>query len=185
MRSLAFVSGGGQLDRETLKQWDDHAQLIGHITILTKQLQSFVMQMFWLASGSGYHTAQTSFFSIKSDTGQREMTLAAVKERLDPAADEALYRRIRSTLSQIGSLSDESNAFIHSMWAMKMPDRRVAILPNVPPRPRQKPERIAERAEELIVRLSDLVLPTIALVRDLSDSASIKKIREHSETDHP
>ena len=184
MGSLAFISGIGQLDHEALKEWDDHAQLIGHITILTKQLQSYMMQMFWLASGTGYDTAHTSFFSIKSDAGQREMTLAAVKERLDLAEDEALYRRTRSTLSQIGSLSDESNAFIHSMWAMKMPDKRVAILPNTPPRPRLKPERIAEQAEELIVRLSDLVLPTIALVRDLSDSASMKKFREHGEKDN-
>ncbi len=80
----------------------DHAKLIGQIAILMNTLQSIVNAIYITVIGTDFEVAQAVFFSVKSDAGQRDLTMAAVRARLKLPEEEELLKEISAAISKMG-----------------------------------------------------------------------------------
>ena len=166
------------MKKDTTKAWDEHALLIGRISVAANTVQYFVFNLFWLVCQIDIELARAIFFSVKSDAGQRDMTFAAAKSRLILTEEETLLTRIGKMLDQAGKLAGERNAFIHTMWMMQGSDKQMNPSPYSVPHPKLQTHRIKSQADELHKKLSSLVMPMAVLTTDVSRSPSIEKLRE-------
>jgi len=91
-----------------------HAELIGRVVIAWNEVQWMVYRLFVVFSGMSEDQAKDVFFSLRSDSTQRDLTLAAGKSAL--AKSPTLWNKFRITMCAIGTLASERNAAIHTMW---------------------------------------------------------------------
>lgn len=99
------------------EDYDELALLVGRATIAWSLVQSTVYLLFIMMLGRSHEEAAALFFSIKTDTGQRDMTLALAEARLKTAPD--LIQRYRAAFARVGALAGERNAAIHTLWLVQ------------------------------------------------------------------
>jgi hypothetical protein len=69
--------------------------------------------------------AEAVFMSLKSDSGQRAITLARAKARSD--TDGLLqYEPLKASLAKLNTLAGERNAAVHTIWGIQ-PDNRLDL----------------------------------------------------------
>lgn len=114
------------------KALDKFATTLGHVTIKYNEAQAFVLNIFINLSGAERHVARAMFFSIKSDAGQREMTIAMARALMvdDDDAETDECRRVVSAIEALSKLAGERNAAIHTMWYLDSEDGET---PDSPP----------------------------------------------------
>ena len=67
-------------DTDLEKQYDEHAALVGHITLAWSNIHSEVFAIFSLLCGMEGRRSEAIFFALKSDASQRDITLAIINE---------------------------------------------------------------------------------------------------------
>jgi hypothetical protein len=119
--SLNFFSSGlgvGVMGDRASKALDKFATTLGHVTIKYNEAQAFVLHIFINLSGAERHVARAMFFSMKSDAGQRDMTIAMARSLMvdDDYKETAECKQVVSAIEGLSKLAGERNAAIHTMW---------------------------------------------------------------------
>jgi hypothetical protein len=86
-------------------------QAIGDMTILWNDCQAIVFALFFRLLGVDLPKAQSVFFSISSDRGQRSATAAL----LATSSSDVAARTVKA-INAFGELSGARNAFVHAAW---------------------------------------------------------------------
>jgi hypothetical protein len=120
--------------------YNEHAALLGHVTLAWNDCQSMVMQIFHTLSGTSWVQSTSVFLSLKSDQSQRDITIALLLAVLDRAGDDPIRQLGTSLVGQLGSLAGERNAATHTMWITVMPSRKVEPHPAIPKPKMLKPD---------------------------------------------
>jgi hypothetical protein len=126
---------GGTLMADTDDEdrfYNEHAALLGHVTLAWNDCQSMVMQIFHTLSGTSWAKSTSVFLALKSDQSQRDITVALLLAVLNRADDDGMRQLGTSLVGQLGSLAGERNAATHTMWITVMPSRRVEPHPAIP-----------------------------------------------------
>jgi hypothetical protein len=152
------------MSTEINKELTENAMLIGRVTMQWTTIQAAVSHLFRRFSGLDPLRAEAIFFAVKSDTIQRDMTLAAARIALSPFPD--LLERTESLFAKIGRLSSERNAATHTMWAVKMPEGRVTPYPSSNQHRRLKIDDHRAQFEQLIAQLNDTFRKAVQLEAD-------------------
>lgn len=95
--------------------YDEFAKLIGKVSIEYNQAHSFVFKIFWQLSRLHVDHAKAIFFSIKSDTGQRDLTIAFINSLISD--DASKKKNIIQSIQNLSKLSSVRNAAIHTIWS--------------------------------------------------------------------
>jgi hypothetical protein len=135
--------------------YNEHAALLGHVTLAWNDCQSMVMQIFHTLSGTSWAQSTSVFLALKSDQSQRDITVALLLAVLNRADDDGMRQLGTSLVGQLGSLAGERNAATHTMWITVMPSRRVEPHPAIPKRKMLKPD-FKSQFEELTQKLRKL-----------------------------
>jgi hypothetical protein len=101
---------------------DELAQAIGHVTVQFNGCQEMVFYVFWRLSDMPRACAEAVFMTLKSDSAQRDITLALAKARL---ATDGLsqYESLKTSLAKLNTLAGERNAAVHTMWGIHSDNR--------------------------------------------------------------
>ena len=111
---------------------NEHARIIGHLTIVWNTAQHTILQIFEAVSDLSPEAAQAVFFAVKSDSGQRDITMALCEAEL-PQNDSDLLPAISSGIKRLNKVAGDRNAAIHTMWdigaavndGMMLPSRKI------------------------------------------------------------
>jgi hypothetical protein len=120
--------------------YNEHAALLGHVTLAWNDCQSMVMQIFHTLSGTSWGQSTSVFLALKSDQSQRDITVALLLTVLNRADDDRMRQLGTSLVGQLGSLAGERNAATHTMWITVMPSRNVQPHPAIPKQKALKPD---------------------------------------------
>ena len=120
--------------------YNEHAALLGHVTLAWNDCQSMIMQIFDTLSGTSWGQSTSVFLALKSDQSQRDITVALLLAVLDRADDDGMRQLGTSLVGQLGALAGERNAATHTMWITVMPSRKVQPHPAIPKRKALKPD---------------------------------------------
>lgn len=86
-------------------------QAVGEMTVLWNHCQALVFSLFFHSLGVELPKAQSVFFSIRSDAGQR-----VAAQRLLESSPSDFATRAVDTIEDLAKLSGARNAFIHAIW---------------------------------------------------------------------
>jgi hypothetical protein len=137
------------------KFYDEHAALLGHVTLAWNDCHSMVLSIFHTLSGLSWEKAYAVFLSLKSDHDRREITLALMSEVLNTENDRGLREHGTKLLGQLAGLGGERNLATHTMWVTVMPRREVQPHPELP-RPRNLKDDFKSQFADLTTKLRDL-----------------------------
>jgi hypothetical protein len=137
------------------KYYNDHAALLGLVSLAWNDCHSMVLNIFHTVSGMSWTKAQAAFLAIKADQAQRDMTIALLNAVLATENDSRMLELGTSLLGKLGGLAGERNLAAHTMWITTLPDRKIVPHPGI-----MKPKLLREDFEtqfsELTTKLRDL-----------------------------
>jgi len=152
---------------------EEHAKLIGNVTIAWNTAQSLVFTIFSVASGMKYDNAVAVFFALKTDFAQRDITIAVLDSELTGKTPEVekLRDRIKRPINKLNSLASERNAAIHTMWGYvhEEGDVKVAPQPSVKHHPSLKVDDAAAQMVRLEEKLGSVVDTLIRSLHELGE----------------
>jgi hypothetical protein len=145
------------------KYYEDHAALLGYVTLAWNDCHSTVLAIFHTLSGVSWEKASAIFLALKSDHDRREITLALMKEVLNTENDKPMREWGTRLLNQLAGLAGERNLATHTMWVTVMPQRefqptgqpQVQPHPNLP-RPKNLKEDFKSQFGRLTINLRNL-----------------------------
>jgi hypothetical protein len=144
-------------DPDLEKQYDEHAALVGHVTLAWSNVHSEVFAIFSLLCGMEGRRSEVIFFALKSDASQRDITLAIVNEMLS----EPLRKKAKMLFGRISGFAGERNLAAHTMWATRLPAGNITPNPSLR-QPSLLRQDYEQQFQTLIDRLRDIF-------RDLMD----------------
>lgn len=100
----------------TTSSFREHTEGIGNIAIMWNACHAMLWHYFWALSGLQENVAKSIYFTLKSDTAQRNITHCLAREVLRD--DPIFLHPIDNALVTMAKLSSERNAFMHAMWAV-------------------------------------------------------------------
>lgn len=98
------------------RELGEHARLIGQVTIAWNDVHHLVYLTFEQLSGLSEEMAESLFFSLRSDAGQRDLTMAAARVALQ--ADPERLKALTTIINGVGKLAAIRNEAIHTAWAV-------------------------------------------------------------------
>jgi hypothetical protein len=110
---------------------EDHAALLGHVTLAWNDCHYMVFLIFHTLSGLSWEQASAEFFEQDSDNNRRDITLKHMRKVLKTKNDKALLTLGTRLFDELKQLAGERNAATHTMWVTVMPDRE--FFPDAPP----------------------------------------------------
>jgi hypothetical protein len=114
------------------KHYEEHAALLGHVTLAWNDCHSIVLSVFHTLSGVSWAKASAIFLALKSDHARREITLELMKQVLNTKNDEPMRELGTELLDKLGKLAGERNLAIHTMWVTVLPESEVQPHPALP-----------------------------------------------------
>jgi hypothetical protein len=135
--------------------YNEHAALLGHVTLAWNDCQSMVMDIFHRSSGMDWDKSTAVFLALKSDQSQRDITVALLKSVLNREADSGMCELGTSLVGRLGTLAGERNAATHTMWVTVNPSRRIEPHPAIP-RPKNLKANFKDQFENLTTNLRKL-----------------------------
>jgi hypothetical protein len=112
--------------------YNEHAALLGHVTLAWNDCHSVVLEIFHTLSGGSWEAASSTFLALNSDYERRKITLERMNGILDTYNDQAISELGTQLLSQLRSLAGERNLATHTMWVAVMPQREIRPHPGLP-----------------------------------------------------
>lgn len=101
----------GRIEKTAL---EDLSERIGNVTISWNSCQEMLFMIFWRLTAMPHEAATGIFFTLKSDSTQRDITGALVKARLSDRP--TLKKELLDNIEKLNKLAGERNAAIHTMW---------------------------------------------------------------------
>ena len=98
----------------TSNEIDKLAPAIGHMTNEWNDAQSLVFLIFHTLLATSILKAIAIFFAIKSNSGQRDVTLGLAKQSLQHEPNTLLD--LTATLGKFNQTAGRRNDFIHTIW---------------------------------------------------------------------
>jgi hypothetical protein len=168
-RSLEFIaakSGKGELmhDPDLEKQYDEHAALVGRVTLAWSNIHSEVFAIFSLLCGMKGRRSEVIFFALKSDASQREITLAIINE----IVSEPLRNKAKTLFGRISGFAGERNLATHTMWATITPAGNITPNPMIR-QPSLLRQDYEQQFQTLIDRLRDLFRELLRFHQEIVD----------------
>jgi hypothetical protein len=160
-----MTAPGPSQSKDIQKELGENALLIGRVTMQWTTIQAAISQLFRRLSGLDAEKAEAVFFAVKSDSSQRDMTLALARIVLKDQSE--LLRRVIKLFNLLGELSGERNAVTHAMWAVKMPEGRVTPMPRRGQHRRLKIQDHRAQFDQLIRDLSQMFRDLVKLESDI------------------
>lgn len=121
------------------------------------------------------------FYSLKSDTGQREMTLSVIDDRLTQIGETELLAEFKREFDAIGKVSGVRNGFIHTPWSMEYgPEGRFKPAHGATPHKKVNYDDPLGQAAETIQTMYDIRVRLIRLCDRLEEIPSLKKLNGQS-----
>jgi hypothetical protein len=99
------------------KYIEDHAALLGRVTLAWNDCHYMVLLIFNTLSDEGWEKACTTFFEQPSDHNRRAITQTRIKEVLNTKNDEPMREKGTQLLDALYKLAKERNLATHTMWA--------------------------------------------------------------------
>ena len=141
----------------------DVANLVGQINVAWGDLQFWVYTIFRYLIDDAMR-AKAIFFTIRSDSTQRDITAALVDLALPHALPKELRKDARTLFSEIQRISGHRNDAIHAMWGHGFLDKTIAPIAGSSPRLQEK-----DAIAELQQTVNEIVEATHAL-KDFLDA---------------
>jgi hypothetical protein len=158
--------------------------LLGRITIQWTTIQAAISRVFRRLSGLDAAKAEAVFFAVKSDTSQRDMTLALGRVVLDKHPE--LLERTIKLFNRLGDLSGERNAVTHAIWAVNLPEGRITPMPSRGQHRRLKIDNHRAQLDRLLRDLSEMFRDLVKLEADirtvLTDQSGKTDLASRSQT---
>lgn len=152
--------------------YDKLALKIGRANMVWNDVHMEIFLLFKELSGMNFHNAEAVFFSIRTDSAQRDMTLALAKSALWNQPSQ--FDQIKSTINLVGKLASERNAAIHMAWIVNDGSDRPSPYLRVNPHPGLKDDAIAQ-FDALESALIDIFLKLSKIRKSLTLSPSLDK----------
>jgi hypothetical protein len=108
----------------------EHAELIGRVAIAWTDLNHILIHLFQRFSGLPGDKAKAIYFTLKSDSAQRELLNGVAKIALAPHPE--LWGRFKTCMDKIRSLAGERNAAMHTSWVVSFPGIEFKPSPDMP-----------------------------------------------------
>ena len=144
-------------DKDFWAEEEEYARLIGRVVISWNEVQWAIYCLFLEFCEMDSQRATDVFFSIKNDTSQRAMALAASKAL---SKHPRQWEDFRNTIGDLDRLAGERNAAVHTMWGFNLysalldPEGVLSFGPMVGTIPhRALKENFPAQCEELGMRL--------------------------------
>jgi hypothetical protein len=99
------------------KYYEDHAALLGRVTLAWNDCHYMVLLIFNTLSDEGWEKACTTFFEQPSDHNKRGITQTRIKEVLNTENDGQMREKGTQLLDNLAKLAVERNLATHTMWA--------------------------------------------------------------------
>jgi len=108
--------------------WGDDAHqelalLIGRVCMAWNELQYTIYGLFEVTSELEPNAAGAAFFSLKADTAQRDLVQALFSAQFQGRPD--LVKKLTKAMNEIGKMSGERNAAIHTAWSYWASEHRM------------------------------------------------------------
>jgi hypothetical protein len=145
------------------KYYEEHAALLGRVTLAWNDCHYMVLSIFHTLSGESWEKAYATFLALKSDHARREITLKLMKQVLNTENDEPIRKRGTHLLGQLRGLASERNLATHTMWVTVMEQRECP--PEVRPYPALPWPK--ELEEDFKSQFSNLTMTLGSLFREL------------------
>jgi hypothetical protein len=141
------------------KYYEEHAALLGHVTLAWNDCHYMVLVIFHTLSGDGWERASATFFEQNSDHNRRAITRTLIKEVLNTKNDEPMREKTTELLDRLDRLAVERNLATHTIWRQVMPEGQVQPHPALP--------RSKELQEDFRSQFSRLTADLRHLLREL------------------
>jgi hypothetical protein len=137
------------------RYYNEHAALLGHVTLAWNDCQSMVLGIFHQLSGLTWDKAAAVFLALKSDQAQREITIALMGAVLNTDNDSGMRDLGTRLIGTLGKMAGERNAATHTMWVTVLPERKVEPHPTLPKPKTLRPD-FKSQFEALTLNLREL-----------------------------
>ena len=151
----------------------EHAISIGRVALAWNQASYAVYLIFASAVGLEVKAAWAAFWALKSDAGQRDVTLALVQSRLGDT--NPLATSLKSSARKLAAISVERNLVVHTPWGITFLDTEgddPRKWSNPAPLPLVRHPRLqadfAAQCSDIEVRLDELTAELFALAPKIS-----------------
>lgn len=94
--------------------WERLASAAGKVTLAWGSIHGAVFGIFWMSSGMSQEQAEDIYFSIRSDSLQREVTLKSAGHFL--ADHDQIRSELKSIFRRIDNLASHRNSVVHTIW---------------------------------------------------------------------
>ena len=99
------------------KYIEDHAALLGRVTLAWNDCHYRVLLIFNILSGEDWEKACATFFDQPTDQNRRGITRTRIKKVLDSENDKQLREKGTQLLDALDNSAKERNLATHTMWA--------------------------------------------------------------------
>lgn len=158
------------------KAFDEHLMLIGSIASTWNMLTLFSHILLHKALLPASGAAGPILSTIRSDSTQRDVILAAATYALNNSEGADLLKRIRVCFAEIQKLSGQRNAFIHSAWATSAKEPHISPLIPSP----KLTKNVAEQGRALNRAAKKQVLELHNIIMDWQRLPSYERLFEQS-----
>src|SRR5215471_18397682 len=141
------------------KYYEEHAALLGHVTLAWNDCHYMVLVIFHTLSGDSWERACATFCEQNSDHNRRGITRTLMKKVLRTKNDEPMREKTTELLDKLDKLAVERNLATHTIWRQVMPEGQVQPHPALP--------RSKELQEDFKSQFSRLTADLRHLLREL------------------
>ena len=100
-----------------MPDWNELYSIVGQIALAMNHNNWLVFEALRLVLNMSREDASSFFYSLKSDSAQRDFAMAIINDRLNASGQSALVSRLKTELNELGRLSGIRNGFIHTSWS--------------------------------------------------------------------
>lgn len=159
-------------DRDPL---DDFAPLIGHAAIQWNNVQFWIYIIFRTLLLGSTSIAHRLFFAVRSDAGQRDLTIALAEAQL--SGQPALLKEVRTSIEAVNQMAGKRNDILHAMWSFNpVPD--IAL----PLNHRLRGQDLKGKIIDAVEQFHELEAALIALQERVARAMKAKSSRDVAET---
>ena len=156
--------------------WDELYSAIGKITLAINHCNWLVFEAMRITLQMEREEATCIFYSLKSDSAQRDLATAVLSDRLTEMGEHDLLKSFKDEVTTIGKLSGIRNGFIHTPWSGTTdPDNLFCCAHGAKPHPKLDFKDPISQAKRLVSDLWESSHRLDALCDRLEQLPSLRK----------
>lgn len=165
--------------------WDELYSAIGKITLAINHCNWLVFEAMRITLKMEREEATSIFYSLKSDSAQRELATSVLSDRLGDISEADLLKAFKDEVTILGKLSGVRNGFIHTPWAGTTdPDNLFCCAHGAKPHPKLDFKDPISQAKTLVTDLWDSARRLDELCARLEKLPSLNRSASPSQSGH-